>query len=58
VLDDGTVIKLDDGSLWKVDTTDSITASLWLATSDVLVCDDSRIVNVDDEETVHVHRIR
>jgi hypothetical protein len=58
VLDDGNVIKLDDGSIWKVDAIDAITASLWLATTDVLVCDDEKIVNVDDEETVHVRRIR
>jgi hypothetical protein len=57
VLDDGNVIKLDDGSLWKVDPVDAVTASLWSATDDVLVCDD-KIINVDDEETAHVHRIR
>jgi hypothetical protein len=54
VLDDGSVIKLDDGSIWKVDQIDAVTASLWLAPAD----DDERIINVDDEETVHVHRIR
>jgi hypothetical protein len=58
VLDDGSVVKLDDGSIWKVDQIDAVTASLWLAPADVLVCDDERIINVDDEETVHVHRIR
>ena len=58
VLDDGNVIKLDDGSLWKVDSFDISTASLWTASDDVLVCNDGKIINVDDEETVHVHRIR
>jgi hypothetical protein len=58
VLDDGSVIKLDDGSIWKVDPTDAITASLWLGLTDVLVCDDEKIINVEDEETVHVRRIR
>jgi hypothetical protein len=58
ILDDGNVIKLDDGSVWKVDAIDTITASLWLATTDVLVCSDEKIINIDDEETVHAHRIR
>jgi hypothetical protein len=58
VLDDGNIIKLDDGSIWRVDPTDAVTASVWLATADVLVCDDEKIISVDDEETVHVHRIR
>jgi hypothetical protein len=26
--------------------------------SDVLVCDDEKIINVDDDETVYVRRIR
>jgi hypothetical protein len=58
VLDNGNVIKLDDDSIWKVDPMDAVTASLWLGLTDVLVCDDEKIINVDDEETVHVHRIR
>jgi hypothetical protein len=57
VLDDGNVIKLDDGSLWEVDQSDAVAASVWSASADVLVCDD-KIMNVDDEETVHVHQIR
>jgi hypothetical protein len=57
VLADGKILKLEDGSLWKVDPTDTITASLWLPISDVIVCDE-KIVNVDDEETVHVRRMR
>jgi hypothetical protein len=36
---------------------DAVTASLWSASDDVLVCDD-KIINVDDEETVQVHQIR
>lgn len=57
VLADGQILKLEDGSLWKVDPTDTLTSSLWLPVSDVIVCDD-KIVNVDDGETVQVRRIR
>jgi hypothetical protein len=56
-LADGRILKLEDGSLWRVDSIDTITSALWLPMSDVIVCDDT-IVNVDDGETVHVHRIR
>jgi hypothetical protein len=57
VLADGQILKLEDGSLWKVDPTDTPTSSLWLPISDVIVCDD-KIVNVDDGETLQVRRIR
>ncbi|MEY9885251.1 hypothetical protein [Bradyrhizobium sp. CCBAU 43298] len=57
VLADGQILKLEDGSMWKVDPTDTPTSSLWLAVSDVIVCDDE-IVNVDDGEKVQVTRIR
>jgi len=57
VVADGQILKLEDGSLWKVDPTDTLTSSLWLPVSDVIVYDD-KIVNVDDGETVQVRRIR
>jgi hypothetical protein len=58
VLADGSVIKLDDDSLWRVNPADVATASSWTEMSDVLVCDDEKIINVDDDETVYVRRIR
>ncbi|AHY53333.1 hypothetical protein [Bradyrhizobium japonicum] len=57
VLADGQILKLEDGSMWKIDPTDTPTSSLWLAVSNVIVCDDE-IVNVDDGEKVQVTRIR
>lgn len=57
VLADGKILKLEDGTLWRVDSVDTITSSLWLPVSDVIVCDD-KIVNVDDSETVRVRQIR
>jgi hypothetical protein len=54
-LADGKIIKLDDGSVWKVfDTVDS---SLWSVGDDVLACDD-RLVNIDEDEEVEATRIR
>ncbi|MBI3934685.1 MAG: hypothetical protein HY316_08315 [Acidobacteria bacterium] len=51
VIDNGKIIKLEDGSLWEVDAIDAITSSIWLPISDVLVCG-SRIINVDEGEEV------
>lgn len=57
VLADGKLLELEDGSVWQVDATDRVTASLWLPPSDVIVCDD-KIVNVDESEAVEVRRLR
>ena len=57
VLANGQILKLEDGSLWKVDPVDTVTSSLWLPISDVIICD-GKIINVDDSETVQVRRIR
>lgn len=58
VLDDGSVLKLDDGSLWKVDGADTATSSVWVSATEVLLEGDSKIINIDDEESVAVKRIR
>src|SRR6516165_6956470 len=55
VLDDGNLIKLEDGSLWEVDPIDTITSSIWLPVSNIIVCG-SRLINEDDNETVHARR--
>jgi hypothetical protein len=57
VLGDGAIIKLEDGSLWQVDSVDEITAVLWLPTTEVVVCDD-KIINTDDNESVQVRRLK
>jgi hypothetical protein len=57
VMADGEVIKLEDGSVWQVDPGDSITAALWLPTTDIVVCDD-KLINSEDGETVGARRLR
>lgn len=56
VLADGAILKLEDGSIWKVADFDAVTSSLWLPVTNVVVCDD-KIINVDDGEIVHVNRV-
>lgn len=57
VMNEGKIIKLEDGSVWEVDDTDTVDSSLWLSMSDVVLCDD-KIVNVDEGETVSATQLR
>jgi hypothetical protein len=57
VLDDGCLIRLEDGSLWQVDPIDTITSFIWLPVSNIIVCG-NRLINEDDDETVHARRLR
>jgi hypothetical protein len=57
VLDDGRLIRLEDGSLWQVDPIDIVTSSIWLPVSNIIICG-NRLINEDDNETVHARRLR
>lgn len=58
---DGEFIRLEDGTLWKIDPLDKIDASLWLHTSSITVIDsedgspgyDYLLINTDDNEKAH-----
>ena len=56
--DDGSVLILEDGSTWEVDSVDQIDTNLWLPMTDVIVTDDEdQMISLDDHETVGVTRI-
>jgi len=57
VSSDGSIIKLEDGSIWQVSAIDRITSMLWLPVSDIVACDD-KLINTDDNESVEVTRLR
>ena len=57
VSNNGQIVKLEDGSIWEVDSVDAIDSSLWLPTTDIIVCDD-KLINTEDNETVSATRIR
>ena len=57
VSDDGTIVKLEDGSVWEVDAVDAIDSALWLPTTDIIACDD-KLINIDDNEKVSARRLR
>lgn len=54
---DGTIVKLEDGSVWEVDAADAIDSALWLPTTEIIACDD-KLINTDDGETVSARRLR
>jgi hypothetical protein len=56
VMDDGSIIKLEDGSLWRVDDVDTVDSALWLPTTDIIVCD-GKLINTEDNESVQAERI-
>ncbi|MDO9489852.1 MAG: hypothetical protein Q7J32_15870 [Sphingomonadaceae bacterium] len=56
-LADGRILKLDDGSVWKVAPFDAITSSLWLVMDDLIVCDD-KLIHVNDGEEVEAEKLR
>jgi len=47
---------LEDGSLWRVDDTDTVDSALWLPTTDIVVCD-GKLINTEDNESVEAQRI-
>jgi hypothetical protein len=53
---DGAIIKLEDGSLWQVDAADTVTSSIWLPTSEVVLCS-GKMINTDDDESIGVSRL-
>jgi hypothetical protein len=50
VLDDGTLIKLEDGSIWEVDPLDTIHSMLWLPIDRILICGHTLIKSNNGEK--------
>jgi hypothetical protein len=57
VSDDGAIVKLEDGSAWEVEATDTVDSALWLPTTEIVVCD-GRLINTDDNEKVSATQLR
>jgi hypothetical protein len=58
VSDGGEIIILEDGSVWHVDSIDTIDTGLWLPTEDIIVCNGNTMVNTDNGEKVGVTRLK
>lgn len=57
IASDGTIIKLDDGSIWEVEAGDASTSSSWAVGEEIVACDD-KLINTDDDEDVSATRIK
>lgn len=57
--DDGSIIILEDGSVWQVDPVDRVDSVLWLPMEDVIIPDSyDCLINTDNGEKVDATRIR
>ena len=56
VSDDGSVVVLEDGSVWLVDRVDQIDSALWLPTDGVVACA-GRLIDTDDGTAEQARRI-
>jgi len=50
VSDDGSILKLEDGSVWSIALPDQADVAVWLPSTDIVICD-GRLINTDDAET-------
>jgi hypothetical protein len=57
VTGNGTLVKLEDGSIWEVDAVDAINSMLWLPTEGILVCGQT-LINADNGEKVKAARLK
>jgi len=57
VAGNGEIIQLEDGSIWQVDSIDTVISSIWLPISNITICG-SYLVNTDDGEKVSVRRLK
>lgn len=56
---DGEIIVLEDGSVWQVDSYDRYNSRYWMNSADVIITDaEDKMINIDDDESVGVRRIR
>jgi hypothetical protein len=53
----GEVLILGDGSVWRVNLTDSMRSTLWLPFERLIVCTNNTIINVERREPVAATRI-
>jgi hypothetical protein len=57
VINDGSIVKLEDGSIWSVDPTSQLETALWLPLTNVTACED-KLINVDDNEVATATQVR
>jgi len=64
IMDEGNLIKMDDGSLWQVSPFDVSDTAIWLESSEITVIQSKdpaypyKLINADEHETVHARLLR
>jgi hypothetical protein len=56
-ISDGSVVVLEDNSIWEIDSFDRIDSMLWLPIENIVICDDE-LINVDTGDKVSATRLR
>jgi len=56
VSDQGKIVILNDGSVWQVDFSDTVTSTLWMMYDDVTACDDI-LINTSQGEKVSAKKV-
>lgn len=54
---DGSVVVLEDNSVWEIDSIDTIDSALWLPVENIVVCDDE-LINSDTGDKVSATQLR
>ncbi len=55
--DNGEIVVLEDGSVWKINPVDRIITMLWLPTDSIVACPD-KLINTDDGEVAEARQLR
>ncbi len=48
VLDNGNIIKTEDGLLWRVNSAYTYNSDIWLTADNVLICSNGKMINTDE----------
>jgi hypothetical protein len=54
--DDGSIIILDDGTVWKIDQLDRFNSAFWMRLDNIVV-DDGALINIDKCEQIDAVQI-
>jgi hypothetical protein len=57
VMSNGEYVKLEDGSIWKIDIIDQVDTMLWLPTTDI-IASSGKLINTEDNETAGAVQMR
>ena len=55
VMDNGGLIKLEDNSIWQVDSSETADSMIWLITDNVVICSNGKMINTSESTGNIVH---